>query len=115
MGDVSIEEAGAIVEAIKLFAPGKSWVLTISDMQHLGATSAGARSALVHATSLTRGAVFYGVTSRPQMLHALLAAAFTPAHRDADIPLLFFDAEAEAKAWLVERRRVLGAPRKQGA
>jgi hypothetical protein len=84
-------------------------------MQRLGATPAGARTALVRAASLTRGAAFYGASSRPQMLHALLAAAFTPAHRDADIPLLFFDTEAESRAWIEERRKALNAPRTRGA
>jgi hypothetical protein len=64
---------------------------------------------MVDAASRTSGTAFIGASKRSQVFHALVAAALDPSRREADVPLRFFDTEAEARSWITERRRALEA------
>jgi hypothetical protein len=56
----------------------------------------------------SRGTAMFGASPTLRILSSLVIRAHDLFYKKADHPVRFFDTEAEARAWLVERRRALG-------
>lgn len=114
-GDLAEDQMSEIAAAIARHGRGAPRLLAIHDMTRLGAVAKGIEAAVVESTLLTRGAAFVNASAKPQLLHALIAAAYRPAHRDNHVPLLFFDTQAEARGWIEKRRKDLATTESLGA
>jgi hypothetical protein len=110
-GDIdaaAMAEIGA--ESLK-FTRGPPRVFLIVDMAKAGSISAGARKV---AAENSAGIAFRGIAvvgaSRPlRVLAGLVSRAVDIMHKNKDNPTRFFATEAEARAWIAERRRAVAA------
>lgn len=108
VGVVSGPEMSERNAAIAQFAEGKLWVLGIADLR-AGTLTPEARRAASTLTPISRGTAFLCENPRQQMSLSLLATArgaILSSHVD---DLGFFATEAEARAWIAERRKALEA------
>lgn len=108
-GNVSGEETLAVCRLLGDFAQGKPYILGIVDATRFGSASAEARRAFLEFTPLIRGTVFLGVSPTFKLVASIIKRAYMLVHKAADQPFVFLDTEAQARAWIAERRKVLDA------
>lgn len=108
-GDLSVEDALRIQEEIGAFEQDKEYILLLLDISRLGRLSAEARKAAARAGAMKRcrGIAVYGASFPQRVMPILIVKAFTLLNKNLDSPTAFFDTEAEARAWLSERRNSL--------
>lgn len=111
-GDVSAEEATAISAQLEAFAQGKDLLLVLFNVERGKSVAPQARKEIVDSMSRlpVGGVAMVGAAFSQRVLATLMSKAMLLLHPAAP-PLRFFSTEAEARAWLSERRRAAGAPR----
>lgn len=106
-GDVSVEEARRAVAEIRPLLLDKPRVFFLVDIKRLGAMSSDARTATMGVTKGTnvRGTAVFGATFQQRVVLTLIykAAKLLNKYDDRN-PLFFCDTEAQARAWIEERR-----------
>lgn len=110
-GDLSSDETrllgGYIVEA----AGHRDHVLILGDLSGLAEIPSEARREIAERTAAVPygGMAFFGGSFQGRLIAKLIVGAMNVfSSRSRDNPIRFFEAEAEARAWLEERRQGLG-------
>jgi hypothetical protein len=107
VGTTSKSEMAASINEIARFAQGKPWILGIVDVRQAGSVPTDAREPWLRLPSNLRGWAF--ILSKPWQRPVIFAMnASNPAYRN--IPSGWCYTEAEARAWIEERRRALQVP-----
>jgi hypothetical protein len=109
VGDVNESDVHALNAISNRIGIGKRWLVSIVDMSRVGSVSAKARRAWMHSSPLMRGAVFLGVGRKLQIGLSVLVMAFNLLNRHDGVQIAFVDTEEKARAWILERRKVLEA------
>jgi hypothetical protein len=107
VGDVSASEMIEYHAALTRFAEGKRWLLAVGDLSRTASFSAEARRELVHLPPFVRGVGTFGMSTQVRLAVSLVYKAFTLLRRNSDTTVAFVETEAEARAWVAERRREL--------
>jgi hypothetical protein len=106
-GDVSVDQARSLVAVIRPILLEKPRVFFIVDFNRFGALPPEARDATRGVTKGTnvRGTVIFGATFQQRVVMTLTYKAAKLLNRyDDRNPLFFCDTEAQARAWVEERR-----------
>ncbi len=115
VGDITPEDMAAMFDDLRRFSRGRPHVLTLADLTRCGTLSAAARKAAADAGKglPVRGAAVVGASFQMRMFATLMTRALNLFNGASDTynPLRFFDTEAEARAWLAERRRSVSQER----
>jgi hypothetical protein len=108
VGEISGPEMTERNAEIARFAERQRWVLGIADIRQ-GSITPDARRAAALLTPRSRGTAFICLDPKQQLSLSLLGTArgAIQSGKDVDSPLGFFATEAEARAWIAERRKVL--------
>lgn len=107
VGDVTTEEAIILGGEWERFAEPLPWTLVLADLRRMGAHSPGARKLSINPKFKGRGTATLGATFAQRTMATLLSKAFLLLYPKTDVPNVFVETEAEARAWLAERRKVL--------
>jgi len=106
-------EEGDVAAFFRAFAglcdtSGRDHVFWLVDLARLGAIMPGARklAATTQVRRENKGMVIFNATFRQRAVVTLIDKATGLLQRDAP-PMVFFDSEAEARAWIEGRRRKL--------
>lgn len=110
-GDLDVEAFRRITEVSRPLTVPRPYVLILIDMSDVGRISAETRR---HSPEGARGVTFrgiaiYGASPLMRTVSALVARATDILTGNTDNPTRFFANEAEARAFLDERRRALRA------
>ncbi|MDC3960609.1 STAS/SEC14 domain-containing protein [Polyangium jinanense] len=108
-GDISEAEMRELTSLEKSFIAGRPYLLKLVDLSRIGSVSAGARKAgaeKVHDVPVLGVAVF-GAHFAIRVLADLVVRAGSFIRRIDTVPTRYFATEAEARAWLAERRAVI--------
>ncbi|MDI1443855.1 STAS/SEC14 domain-containing protein [Polyangium sp. 6x1] len=110
-GDLDGPTSVALSEASRRFTLGKPRVFLLVDMSKIGRVSREARSASAEGGKdlALRGTAVVGASAHLRILASLVSRAISLLYGAADNPTQFFETEAEARAWIAERRRELDA------
>jgi len=111
VGDVSEGEMRELTSMEKSFVDGRPHLLKLVDLSRIGSVSAGARKAgaeKVHDVPVLAVAIF-GAHFAIRVLADLVVRAGSFIRRIDTVPTRYFATEAEARAWLEERRALIGA------
>ena len=111
-GDLAEDDAGAFYRAFDWLCDtrGVERVFWLIDLGRLGAISPQARTRLAK-TPLRRenkGVAIFGASFRQRVIASLVDKA-TSLFQPNTPPLVFFDAEADARAWIEKQKRKLEA------
>lgn len=109
VGDIDGEHANAILAEMHELGKSSSAVFILMDVSQLGHILPEARAAATNSkTGLkTEGIAFIGAGFHHRVLVSLIVRASALIRNGSLIPTAFFEAEAEARAWIEERRRSL--------
>lgn len=111
VGDVTPEDMTVMFAALKQFSHGKPHVFTLGDLSRCRPLSAATRKAAAEASKdlRVRASAVIGASLPMRMFATLLAKTvhFFNGITDDYTPVRFFATEAEARAWLAERREIL--------
>ncbi len=109
IGDLSTENVLRIHEEIGTFERDKDHILLLIDISRMGRLSEEARKAAARpgAMKRCRGIAACGASFPQRVMAILVLKAFRILNRNLDAPVVMFDTEAEARAWLSERRSAL--------
>ncbi|MRG92789.1 hypothetical protein [Polyangium spumosum] len=112
IGDLDGPAARALSNESRRFALGKPRVFLLVDMSSIGQITREARTASAEAGKdlAFRGTAVIGASAHLRILAGLVARAVALLHGASDNPTRFFTTEAEGRAWIAERRRILDAP-----
>lgn len=110
-GDVDAADMAEIARKSLTFTRGPPCVFLIVDMAKAGSISAEARkiSAENGAGIAFRGIAVVGASRTLRVLAGLVSRAVDIMNKNKDNPTRFFATEAEARAWIAERRRAVAA------
>lgn len=115
VGEVSPEEMTALFGELERLSRGRSHVFTLGDLTRCGPLSAATRKAAAEGGKgmIVRGAAIFGASFAMRMFATLMAKTFDfiNATSDKHVPMRFFNTEAEARAWLAERRKIVAQER----
>lgn len=107
LGELDASDTGRITAEARRVAVGRSWALLLCDISRItGLTSEARRTAADGFRSVpVRGIAFWGGDSRGRAQGTLMGHAMNLlSNRRDECPLRFFSSEAEARAWLAQRR-----------
>src|SRR5262245_35174216 len=110
VGDFSVDDLRQMYEVQERFAEGKRYILVLVDLSKLEAVSPDSRKAMVQQAPPAwpvRGLAGLGASSHFRVLANAIATAGRRLHKLKDNPCRFFRTEAEARAWLDERRAIV--------
>jgi hypothetical protein len=106
-GDVSVDEARRLIAEIRPLLLDKPRVFFISDFRRCGAVPPDARAVtrgVIKGTNV-RGTAVFGASFHVRVVMTLIyKAAKLLNNYDDSNPLFFCDTEAQARAWIEERR-----------
>jgi len=110
-GDVDAASMAEIADKSLQFTLASPCVFLIVDMAKAGSISAEARkvSANTSAGVAFRGIAVVGASRTLRILASLVSRAVDIMNKNIDNPTRFFATEAEARAWIAERRRAVAA------
>jgi hypothetical protein len=114
-GDVTTDDIQAIYEVQTKFCEGKPYIFVLVDVSEIRSISADARRAAAegpkigNSTLPVRANAVVGASFHFRIVGTLIAKAAKLIHRSRENPTRFFETEAEARAWLVERRLEIAA------
>lgn len=106
-GDLSAEETHRLAAYTREVAERREHLLVIADLSEIGEISSEARREMAARTSEVpyRGMAFFGGSFQARLIAKLVVAAMNVfSSRSRDNPICFFEGEAEARAWIEERR-----------
>jgi hypothetical protein len=110
-GVVSVTDQREMFEHLRRFSEGKKFVLTMIDLGRAQPFSAETRkeTAEVGKNLPVRGTAVIGASFQMRALASLMTKVINlfSSRADRDSPMAFFATEAQARAWLSERRAVL--------
>ncbi|AUX41733.1 uncharacterized protein SOCE26_031560 [Sorangium cellulosum] len=112
VGDVLIEDARVIMDALVAFGQGRPLTFALVDLSRMGTMSLEARKHVAHTQFATRhgGTAVFGAGLVQRMLASLVVRAYNLIHPNG-YDIAFFDSEAAARAWIDQQRRKLtGTP-----
>lgn len=111
VGDVDASLMRAMNEELWRAAHDKPYIFLLQDHSRAGPMSPEARKLAVDGTRNLRvaGAASFGASFTMRVILSLLARAHTLFRKETGQVLYFFRDEAEARAWIAERRRALEA------
>ncbi|WP_050432451.1 hypothetical protein [Chondromyces crocatus] len=108
-GDLAASEVVRILDQYRLSADRYGYVLVMADVTRIGTMPAEARKSICAGADIPmRGTVIYNTSFQSRLLCTLVMGAlqlFTGAQQH---PVVFLVDEAEARAWIDERRLSLG-------
>jgi hypothetical protein len=109
VGDVSAADTARLAAEARRHASGRSFVLALFDIGRLGTPTHEARRVALDGfrNVPTRGMAFHSGAIRNRVLPSLVTTAlnlFSSSTRNPQCPVRFFGSEAEARAWLTQRR-----------
>jgi hypothetical protein len=105
IGVVSGKEMADYNVEIARYAEGKRWLLAICDMTRTASFTPQARRETLHLPLNVRGVAVFGVSAKLRLPLTIVYKAFTLVRRNINTPLGFLENEAEARAWIDQRRR----------
>ncbi|HVK67193.1 MAG TPA: STAS/SEC14 domain-containing protein [Polyangium sp.] len=117
VGDISETEMRELTSREKSLIAGRPYLLKLVDLSRTGTVSAGARRAgaeKVHDVPVLGVAVF-GAHFAIRVLADLVVRAGSFLRRIDAVPTRYFATEAEARAWLAERRVLIKAGKQSGS
>jgi hypothetical protein len=108
-GDVDSDAAQRLSDISRVFTVPQRYVLLLIDLSRTGTISAEARkrSAKGGKGVPIRGVAVFGASPLMRVLASLVGRASDLLSGNTDNPTRFFATEAEARAFLTERRRIL--------
>jgi hypothetical protein len=110
VGDVSEAEMRRLLDELSASAKGREWVLMLADLSKARSASPGARKLGAQKKEYhVRGVALFGASPRFRIVANLVITASNLLVKNPDNPFRFFATEAEARAWLDERRRIVNA------
>ncbi len=109
-GDISEADASRLMNRLVDFAGGKERVLLLIDVERSGQMAPAARSIVVNCVGRlpVAGIAIVGATFSTRVAATLMTKALGLLYPSATVTR-FFASEAEARAWLGERRQAAGA------
>jgi len=110
-GSITSSDLHEMIAFIEHHAAGLPYVLVLVDVSELGTVASDVRKASGDLSKAFpyRGMAFHGASFQARLFVRLLWNTMNLFSR-RDNPAHFASTEAEARAWLLERRRVLNAP-----
>lgn len=109
IGDISEAEMRALTSLETSLIAGRPHLLKLVDLSRIGSVSAGARKAgaeKVHDVPVL-GVAIFGAHFAIRVLADLVVRAGSMLRRIDTVPTRHFATEAEARAWLAERRALI--------
>lgn len=106
-GDLSAEETRRLAEYTLEVAAHREHLLVVADLSALREISSDARREMAARTSEVpyRGMAFFGGSFQARLIAKLVVGAMNVfSSRSRDNPICFLEGEAEARAWIEERR-----------
>lgn len=106
-GDLSAEETRRLAEYTLEVTEHREHLLVLADLSGLGEIPSEARREMAARTSEVpyRGMAFFGGSFQARLIAKLVVGAMNVfSSRSRDNPICFFEGEAEARAWIEERR-----------
>jgi hypothetical protein len=106
VGDVSGNEASEIVAFLNQRSDLLRFKFTLTDMGRAGSLDSEAKRVL---RTLPRydGVAIFSASKAMRLIAQLINKAVIMWQRGENTPMMFFDTEAEARAWIVQHREVL--------
>jgi hypothetical protein len=107
VGDSEEEHVIGIFSELDELASGVDTIFVLVDISRLGQVTPAARTATTKRKKTTKigGAAFIGASFQLRVVVTLVVKAASLLRKASQIPLAFFESEAEARAWIEERRR----------
>jgi hypothetical protein len=111
IGDLDGDSAYQLSQVSRPFTLPTPYVLLLIDMSRVGKITPEARKCLTAGSRnvLLRGIAVCGASNAMRILSMLITRAVDVIYGYTDNPTRFFSNEAEARAWLVERRKAVHA------
>lgn len=108
-GDMTGELSTELTERSRAFTLGQPIVFLLVDVTRIGKVSAEARARSGQgAKDLNlRGTIIVGASASIRIVVGLVTRAIELVHGNKENPTRFFDTEAEARAWIAQRRELL--------
>jgi hypothetical protein len=110
VGDISAPDmrrlAGEVTSSAFTSAKSQPYILGLIDMSRVGAFDPSARAEARTASNKIRirGTAVFGADFHVRVIATLVHTAFSVLNKLHDHPIRFFETEAEARAWLSDRR-----------
>jgi hypothetical protein len=110
-GDIDERQMGEFVSIVLNLASARPYLLALADLHEMGDIPPEARKIAVRMRNRItfRGMAFYNGRFRTRIVIKFILGAVNLLSPTADNPLRFCEDEAEARAWLEERRRAVAA------
>lgn len=110
-GDLGGPTSAAMSQASRRFTLGKPRVLILIDMSRIGRIAKEVRRVSAEGSKdlAVRGTAIVGASPHQRVLANLVSRGVALLYGKSDNPTRFFTTEAEARAWIAERRRELDA------
>ncbi|MDI1484001.1 STAS/SEC14 domain-containing protein [Polyangium sp. y55x31] len=110
-GDLDGPTSAELSRVSRAFTLGKPRVFLLVDMSKMGRITREARTASAEGGKdlALRGTAVVGASPHMRVLAGLVTRAISLLYGGSDNPTRFFTTEAEARAWIAERRRELDA------
>ena len=108
-GDVTADDVLRLHALLAAFEQDKEFILALADASRLGSMPADARklASRSEATQRLRGIAIYGTSYAKRVVLLLVTKAFALLKGSDSLPIVSLATEAEARAWLAERRKAL--------
>jgi hypothetical protein len=108
IGDITGPDVSEITAACKPWMIDHEYLLLLVDLSDMGRALPDARTAGKEKGEYEmRGTAFFGASPRIRILVNLVVSALNILLKRIDNPVRFFATEAQARAWLSERRKIL--------
>lgn len=110
-GDLDGPTVTAFTGEVSKFTSRQPRVFTIVDVSKVGRVNADARKASARGGKDVpmRGIAIVGASAHLRIISSLVSRAMDALFRDIETPTRFFQTEAEARAWIAERKHALDA------
>lgn len=113
-GDLNVADVVEVAAEVQRTVKGKPHYFAITDIRSLGSPSMEVRKAAIEIGRglPNRGMAFFGGSLRMRVIPSLIAQAVNLFNRwGKQSPIRFFETEAEARAWIDERRSIVARER----
>jgi hypothetical protein len=109
VGDVTEDELRRLLVEWNRMIAGRRYSFQLIDLSRFGGLSSEARKVAreLKQEPHTRGTAIFGASWQARAITAIFTRAVNLIQGNTDNPLRFFDTEAQARAWLAERRRMV--------
>jgi hypothetical protein len=106
VGDFEEEHIQGLFSELNELGSNNDTLFVLVNLSRLGHITSAARAAATmrKRTAKIGGAAFVGASFQQRVLVTLVMKANVLLRRESPIPTAFFDSEAEARAWIEERR-----------